>query len=61
MPKAEVNAIAKKNLPYNNMVMVVTGNKAKLFDKVKKLGYDVIELDTDGNPILESPTPPIKK
>ena len=47
--KEELNAVVKKNLPYNNMVIVVMGNRAKHFDKLKALGYDVIDLDTDGN------------
>ena len=47
--KEEINAIAKKNLPYNNMVIVVVGDRAKYFDRIKALGYEVIELDVDGN------------
>lgn len=47
--KAEIDAIAKKNLPYNNMVIVVVGDRAKLFDRVKALGYEVVEMDADGN------------
>ena len=47
--KAEINAIAKKNLPYNNMVIVVVGDRAKYFDRIKALGYEVVELDADGN------------
>ena len=47
--KAEIDAIAKKNLPYNNMVIVVVGDRTKLFDRIKALGYDVVELDADGN------------
>lgn len=49
--KEEVNAIAKKNLPYNKMVIVVVGDKAKVFDGLLKLGYEIIELDTEGNPL----------
>ena len=47
--KEEINAIAKKNLPYNNFVIVIVGNRAKYLERVKKLGYDVVELDADGN------------
>jgi zinc protease len=46
--KSEVNALAKKRLPYNNMVVVVVGDKASNFDKVKKLGFDVVEIDANG-------------
>ncbi|MFL5765984.1 MAG: M16 family metallopeptidase [Bacteroidia bacterium] len=51
MTKADVDAIAKKNLPYNNMAMLVVGDKSKVFEPLKKLGYEVVELDTDGNPV----------
>ncbi len=47
--KPEMDALAKKNLPYNNMVIVIVGNRAKLYDRVKALGYNVIDLDSDGN------------
>ncbi|MFH1004039.1 MAG: pitrilysin family protein [Bacteroidota bacterium] len=47
--KQEIDAIAKENLPYNNMIIVIVGNKAKLFDRIIKLGYDVVEMDMNGN------------
>ena len=47
--KPEMDALAKKNLPYNTMVIVIVGNRAKLYDRVKALGYNVIDLDSDGN------------
>jgi zinc protease len=43
--KDEVNALAKKYLPYNNMIIVVVGDKASNLEKVKKLGLEVVELD----------------
>ena len=49
----EVNAIAKKRLPYDKMIIVVVGDKAKIYDGLLKLGYEVIELDTDGNPLVK--------
>ena len=49
LTKQEIDALAKKHLPFNNMVIVVVGNKAKYLERVKKLGYDVVELDADGN------------
>jgi zinc protease len=49
--KGEVDALAKKHLPYNNMVILVVGDKAKVYDGLTKLGYEVVELDTDGNPL----------
>ncbi|MCC6370930.1 MAG: insulinase family protein [Bacteroidia bacterium] len=51
--KPEVNALAKKYLPYNNMVVVVVGDKATNLDKIKKLGYEVIEIDANGKPLAQ--------
>jgi zinc protease len=51
--KADVDTRAKKYLPYNNMVILIVGDKASNFDKVKKLGYDIAELDLNGNEIKQ--------
>ena len=45
--KAEVDAIAQKLLNLDEMVIVIVGDKEKLMEKMKKLGYDVVELPTD--------------
>jgi len=52
----EINILAKKHLPADKMVILVVGDKAKTFDKLTKLGYEVIELDTDGNPLAKADT-----
>lgn len=49
--KQEIDALAKKNLPYNNMVILVVGDKATNYEKLSKLGYEMIELDVNGNRI----------
>jgi zinc protease len=49
--KPEIDALAKKNLPYNNMVILVVGDKATNYEKLSKLGYEMIELDVNGNRI----------
>jgi zinc protease len=49
--KAEIDELAKKNLPYNNMIILVVGDKATNFDKLSKLGYEMIELDVNGNKV----------
>jgi zinc protease len=54
--ETEINEIAKKRLPYNNMIILVVGDKAKIYDGLLKLGYDVVELDSDGNPLTASAT-----
>jgi len=46
--KQDIDALAKKHLPYNNMSIVVVGNRAKLLDRIKALGYEVVEMDADG-------------
>ncbi len=49
--KEEVSMRAKKFLPYNNMIIVVVGDKATNFEKVKALGYEVLEVDANGNKV----------
>lgn len=49
--KEEINQLATKYLPYNNMVVIVVGDKATNFEKVKKLGYEVVEIDSNGKTI----------
>lgn len=45
---SEINELAKKYLPYDKMYIVVVGDKAKVFDKLKNIGYEVVELDVNG-------------
>lgn len=52
--KEEVNALAKKHLTYDKMSILVVGDKSKVFLPLTKLGYEVIELDADGN-VLKGP------
>ncbi len=47
----EINKLARKNLPYNNMVILVLGDKESNFSKLKALGYELVELDNDGNQV----------
>lgn len=49
--KGELNKLAKHYLPYDKMVVVVVGDKAGNFEKLKKLGYEVIEIDYNGKTI----------
>jgi zinc protease len=49
--KGEVDALAAKMLPVDNMHIVVVGDKNSVLPKLKKLNYEVVELDTYGNPI----------
>jgi zinc protease len=54
----EINSIAKNRLTYNNMIILVVGDKSKIYDGLMKLGYEVVELDTDGNPMAAAPATP---
>ena len=47
--KQEIDELAKRNLQYDKMVILVVGDKSKVFESLTKLGYEVIELDADGN------------
>jgi zinc protease len=46
--KEEINGLARKYLPIDKMVVVVVGDKATNLEKVKKLGYEVVEMDVNG-------------
>lgn len=47
--KQEIDALAKEHIPYTKMAIVVVGDKVVIYDNLLKLGYEIIELDTDGN------------
>lgn len=49
--KSDIDARAKKYLPINNMVILIVGDKASNFEKVKALGYEMTELDLNGNEV----------
>ncbi len=58
--KNDVDVLAKKNIPMDKMVVFVLGDKATNFEKIKKLGFDVIEIDNEGNEVKELKTEKIK-
>lgn len=49
--KAEIDALAKKYLVTDRMVITAVGDKAVILPGLQKLGYEIIELDADGNPV----------
>ena len=53
MTKAELNKIASKYYKPEKMNILLVGDKAKILEGVKKLGYDVVELDSDGKPVVK--------
>lgn len=55
--KEEIDALAKKHLQLDDMIMVIMGDKAVIEDDLKALGYPIVELDTDGLPIAAPQRP----
>ncbi|MEJ7609664.1 MAG: pitrilysin family protein [Ferruginibacter sp.] len=49
MTKAELDALAKKWLDVNKMNILLVGDKAKILPGLQKFGYEIVELDADGN------------
>lgn len=47
----EINALAKKHLPLEKMIILVVGDKETVFSSLQELGYPIVELDADGNQI----------
>jgi zinc protease len=47
--KKELEKVAKQYIQPEKMNILVVGDKERIFDKVKALGYDMVELDADGN------------
>jgi zinc protease len=51
LKKEDVQASAQKYLPADKMYIVVVGDRAKAFPDLGTLGYDVQELNADGQPL----------
>ena len=49
MKKSEIDALAKKYIDVNKMNILLVGDKAKILPGLQKFGYEIIELDADGN------------
>jgi zinc protease len=47
---AEINSLASKYLNPDNMVILVVGDRARIYPGLQKLGYPIVELDADGKP-----------
>jgi zinc protease len=48
MTPEQMKTIANKYLQPGKMNILLVGDKAKILEGVKKLGYDIVELDVDG-------------
>jgi zinc protease len=61
LKREDLQASAQKYLPADNMYIVVVGDRAKSFPGLSELGYEVVELDLDGNrvsgPAVAAPAP----
>jgi len=51
--KSDIDALAKRYLTVDKMFILVVGDKAAHLDSIKKLGYEVIELDEKGNQLSQ--------
>jgi zinc protease len=49
MTLEQVNALAKKYLKTDKQAIIIVGDKKKVFDKVQKLGFPIVEVDAYGN------------
>ncbi len=47
--KTEIDALAKKWIDVAKMNIVLVGDKALILPSLQKMGYEIIELDVDGN------------
>lgn len=51
MTRDELNALAAKHLKFEDMILLVVGDKAKIYENLEELGYPIVELDADGYPV----------
>jgi zinc protease len=49
--REQIAGYAKKYIHPEQMNILLVGDKARIIDGVKKLGYDIVELDVDGNKV----------
>ncbi len=47
----QVGTLARTHLPLENMQILVVGDKAVIGDSLSALGYQIVELDTEGKPL----------
>jgi zinc protease len=51
MTQQQMKAIAAKYLQPNKINILLVGDKARILPGIQKLGYDIVELDVDGNKV----------
>lgn len=47
--RSEIDAVSKKYLDVTRMNIVLVGDKKKIMPGLQRLGYEIVELDVDGN------------
>ena len=47
----EINTLAATHLNTDDMIIVVVGDKSIILPELETLGYDIVELDEEGNPV----------
>ncbi|MFC5533659.1 pitrilysin family protein [Rhodocytophaga aerolata] len=59
MTKEEINSLAGKHLPMDKMAIAVVGDKELVKPGLERLGFEIIELDTNGEPVpvVTAPAP----
>ncbi len=53
MTKEQMKALAEKYLHPKKMNILLVGDKQKILEGVKKLGYEIVELDAEGNTLTK--------
>jgi zinc protease len=51
LTQERVMALAQTHLPLDKMIILVVGDKAVINESLTALGYNIVELDTEANPI----------
>ena len=50
----ELNALAAKHMRPDDMIIVVVGDRSAVSQSLAKLGYEIVHLDADGDPVAAS-------
>jgi len=53
MTKEQMKALAQKALQPEKMNILLVADKQRVLESVKKLGYEIVELDADGKPVTK--------
>ena len=49
----DANALIKKYVDFNKMNIVLVGDTQRILPGLQRLGYDIVELDVDGNVVTQ--------